>query len=160
VTGSDNACARLPSGTPAVWHLRRNCAISPRQFVVVYCSLVVVSLLVATFWTLLGAWPVLPFAGIDLVCVGAAFLVYARHATDYERVEISAGKVVIDAANGNQMLHVELNPRWVRVTLQDRPRPKIEIRCPEKTIVVGTHVPLHLRASIAREMRQCISRWD
>lgn len=153
MSGSDDASATQ------VWHLRRNCAISPRQFVIFYCSLVTVSLAIATFWTVLGAWTVLPFAGLDLVCVGVAFVVYARHATDYERVEISAGKVVVEAVNGDRVLHLELHPRWVRVNLQDRPRAKIEISCPDRTVLVGTHVPVHLRASIANEMRRSISRW-
>lgn len=41
MSGSDDASATQ------VWHLKRNCAISPRQFVIFYCPLVTVSLAIA-----------------------------------------------------------------------------------------------------------------
>ncbi len=44
------------------------------------------SLLVASLLVWAGAWLVLPFTGIELLAVGVAFVVYARHAVDYERI--------------------------------------------------------------------------
>ena len=145
-------------GYPAVWKLKRNCAITPRQFVIFYCSLATVSLSIAGFWSAMGAWTVLPFAGIDLLGVGAAFLVYARHATDYESVVITAEQLIVETALGSRTTVVELNPRWVRIGLQDKVRPKIEIRYAGNVVLLGTHVPVHRRAIIAGEMRRCIAQ--
>jgi uncharacterized membrane protein len=143
---------------PAVWMLKRNCAITPWQFGVFYCSLATVSLSIAAFWTAMGAWTVLPFAGIDLVAVGAAFLVYARHATDYERIVITPEHLIIETALASRITVIELNPHWIRIGLQEKPRPKIEIRSAGRVILVGTHVPAHRRAIIAGEMRRYIAR--
>jgi uncharacterized membrane protein len=145
-------------GVAAVWMLKRNCAITPKQFGVFYCSLATVSLSIAAFWTALGAWTVLPFAGIDLIAVGSAFLVYARHATDYERIIISPGHLIIETAQASHISVIELNPRWIRIGLEDKPRPKIEIRSAGQVVLVGTHVPVHQRAVIAGEMRRCVAR--
>jgi uncharacterized membrane protein len=62
------------------WTMKRNCSVSPRQFVWFYVSLAVFSLLIAFMLDLIGAWLVLPFTGIELVAVGIAFAIYARHA--------------------------------------------------------------------------------
>jgi uncharacterized membrane protein len=48
------------------WTMKRNCSVSPRQFVWFYVSLAVFSLLIAFMLDLIGAWLVLPFTGIEL----------------------------------------------------------------------------------------------
>ena len=70
------------------WLMKRNCSVSPRQFVCFYMSLAAFSLLIALVLVLRGAWLVLPFTGIDLLAVGVAFAIYARHAVDYERIRL------------------------------------------------------------------------
>ncbi|WP_373281449.1 DUF2244 domain-containing protein [Herbaspirillum rubrisubalbicans] len=50
-----------------------------------------VSLTVALGFTLHGAWTILFFSVIELLAVGAAMLVYARHATDCEVVALESG---------------------------------------------------------------------
>ncbi|WP_418000017.1 DUF2244 domain-containing protein [Herbaspirillum rubrisubalbicans] len=53
-----------------------------------------VSLTVALGFTLHGAWTILFFSVIELLAVGAAMLVYARHATDCEVVALESGGAV------------------------------------------------------------------
>ena len=61
------------------WFLRRNCSVTPQQLGWLYFSLCVVSMAIgAAFW-FQGAKLVLPFAWAELVAVGVAFAVYARH---------------------------------------------------------------------------------
>ena len=62
------------------WLMKRNCSVSPRQFVLFYLSLALFSLFIAFLLVLSGAWLVLPFTGIELLAVGVAFAIYARHA--------------------------------------------------------------------------------
>ena len=66
------------------WFLRRNCSVTPRQLGWLYLSLCIVSLAIGTGFWLQGAKLVLPFAWLELMAVGAAFVVYARHARDGE----------------------------------------------------------------------------
>ena len=146
---------------PRVWTMKRNCSISPRHFILVYCSFIVLSMVMIVPMAIMGFWAIIPFVVANLSFVGAAFLVYARHATDYERVEISAKvspkHLCIEVANGSDLQRMELDPYWIRVGLQNRARPRIEIRTFGETILVGTHLPVHRRAIIALEMRQFLS---
>ena len=67
------------------WLFKRNCSVTPAQLVWLYVSLCVVSLGIAIFFWWQGATLVMPLAWLEIVVVGAAFWVYARHATDGER---------------------------------------------------------------------------
>ena len=66
------------------WRLRRNCSVTPSQLIAFYLMLCTVSLVIGGFFWYQGAPFVLGFAGLELLAVGVAFLVYARHATDRE----------------------------------------------------------------------------
>lgn len=54
-----------------------------------------VSLGIATFFWFQGTTLVMPFAWLELVVVGSAFMVYARHARDGEKIarKDAAGKL-------------------------------------------------------------------
>ena len=56
------------------WLLKRNCALAPRQLLTFYASLCAVSLAIGgVFWSH-GAVLVMPFAGLEMLAVGAALL--------------------------------------------------------------------------------------
>ncbi|HXJ08733.1 MAG TPA: DUF2244 domain-containing protein [Burkholderiales bacterium] len=59
-----------------------NCSISPAGFLGVLVSLAVVTLAIGVGFALLGAWLVLPFAGLEVLSLGAAFVMYARRFGD------------------------------------------------------------------------------
>ena len=93
------------------WLMKRNCSVSPRQFVYFYISLALFSLLIAFLLLLNGAWLVLPFTGIELLTVGVAFVLYARHAVDYERIRLFPNRLVIEQVSAEQLTQFEFNPR-------------------------------------------------
>jgi uncharacterized membrane protein len=66
--------------------LKRNCSISPAGLACVFGMLAVVALAIAIAFAALGAWLILPFAGLEVLLLVAAFVQQARHATDYERI--------------------------------------------------------------------------
>jgi len=60
--------------------LKRNCSISPAGLMCVFAALASVSLAIGIGFALAGAWLVLPFAGLEVVALGVAFVVHARRA--------------------------------------------------------------------------------
>ena len=78
------------------WLLRRNCSVSPKQVGWFFAGLCGVSLGVAGFFWWQGATLVLPFTAVELMAVGTAFLVFARHATDRERISLRDGRLVVE----------------------------------------------------------------
>jgi uncharacterized membrane protein len=138
------------------WRLKRNCSISPKQLFGVYLSLCVVSLAIAGGFAWAGASPVLAFAGIELVLVGVALLVYARHATDQERITLAGAALTVEHQHGGQTERSEFRAAWVRVEPLSSDRSLIEVAGDGHTVRVGRYVRPELRPSLARELRAAL----
>ena len=55
-----------------------NCSISPTGLLCAFAALAAVTLAIATGFALMGAWLVLPFAGLEVLALGVAFVVHVR----------------------------------------------------------------------------------
>ena len=142
----------------ADWLMKRNCSVSPQQFVLFYASLALVSLAIALLLVVRGAWLVLPFTGIELLAVGVAFVMHARHAVDYERVRLFRGRLVIEQMSAERLTQFEFNPRWVRVEQGSSARDVVKLVSRGQTVVVGRHLAQHRRAQFAHELRAALLR--
>lgn len=74
------------------WLLRRHCSVTPTQLGWVYLSLCLTLLGIAAFFWLRGATLVMPFAALEMVAIGIAFLLYSRHAADSERIVLQGDR--------------------------------------------------------------------
>ncbi len=137
-----------------VWLFRRNCSISPRQLLAFFISLSVVSLLVALMCWVGGATLVTPFTVLELVVLGAALWVYARHAGDRERVSISAHLLVVEWENAGVVERVEFNPRWVRIVVSENGL--VEISGGGQRAFVGRYTRGERRERLARDLRRAM----
>lgn len=139
---------------PAVqWLLKRNCSVTPAQLGKLYLSLCVVSLGIGVlFWTQ-GARFVLPFAWLELMAVGAAFLVYARHARDGEKIVLQGRQLVVELENGGRTERAEFERDWVRVEPASGDGSLIQVSGQGRSITVGRHLRPDLRPLLAREIR-------
>lgn len=68
----------------------------------------------------LGAWPVLPFAGLEVAIVALAFRAFARHDGDFERLEIAGGRVRLRTRRAARELELEGHAPWARLVVQER----------------------------------------
>jgi len=59
--------------------------MSPVGLLRVFVGLALIVIAIGTGFALLGAWPVLPFAGLEVLALGIAFVVHARRAGAEER---------------------------------------------------------------------------
>lgn len=144
------------SGQSIHWFLKRNCSVTPSQLGWLYASLCVVSLGIGTVFWLHGAPMVLPFAWIELVAVGAAFVLYARHATDGERIALQGGRLVVELESGGHCERTEFLPHQVRIEPQASDRSLIEVSGQGRSVKVGRYVRPELRAALAREIRMAV----
>jgi uncharacterized membrane protein len=138
--------------------MRRNCSVSPRQFVWFYGSLALVSSAIALSLVARGAWPVLPFTGIELLVVGIAFVIHARHAVDYERIRLFPNRLVIEQMSAERLTRFEFNPRWVRVKRGTSPHDAVRLVSRGQTVAVGQHLAHYRRAQFASELRATLAR--
>lgn len=90
----------------ARWLLKRNCALSPRQLACCFGALAAVTTSIALAFAMQGAWLTLPFALVESAALAVAYVVYARHAGDYERIVVEPGRLVVERASGGR------RPAW------------------------------------------------
>lgn len=138
------------------WLLRRNCSVTPRQLGWLYLSLCIVSLAIGAGFWLQGAKLVLPFAWLELMAVGAAFAVYARHATDGETIRLAGAQLVVELENGGKLQRSEFRREWVRVEPMSDDGSLIELSGQGRSINVGRFVRPELRPELAREIRMAL----
>lgn len=135
------------------WFLRRNCSVTPAQLATVYLSLCLVSLAISGFFWMRGATLVLPFAFLEMLMLGAALFVYARHATDGERIVLQDGRLLVELECGGKLERSEFLGTWVRVEPGAYDKSLIELSGQGKTVRVGRYVRPELRPALAREIR-------
>jgi uncharacterized membrane protein len=138
------------------WLLKRNCSVTPAQLAWLYVSLCTVSLGIAGFFWWQGATLVLPFACLELMLVGTAFVVYARHATDGERIVLDGVRLVVELESAGRMERAEFNRQWVRVEPSHVDGSLIEVSGRGRSVSVGRHVRPELRPALAREIRHAL----
>jgi uncharacterized membrane protein len=134
--------------------LKRNCSISPGGMLRVFALLALSSLCIAAGFALAGAWLILPFAGLEVLALGAAFIVNARHATDFERFEVSAGRLTVEIAEADRVARYELDPRVAKLRLEKKDGfgARVMLRTPGRDFEVGRHLDAEARVEFAAEL--------
>lgn len=129
-----------------------NCSIAPAALVGVFAGLALLTCAIAVAFGLMGAWMVLPFAGIEAAALAIAFVACARRAGDYERVRVGRGEVVVEFARGGVDVRRAFNPAWARLTVECTPRTvRVRLSQSGRQVELGRHLGLERRAEFARE---------
>ena len=109
---------------------------------------------VATFVAALGAWPVLPFAGLEVALVALAFHVLGLHDGDYERLEIGEHEVRYEARCGRDLSRFTANRAWARVEVVDRgERCAVRIAYGGRSVALGKLLTDEGRRHLAAALR-------
>ena len=138
--------------------IKRNCSISPQDLLYVLAFASCVSLGIAAGFAYLGAWPVLPFAGIEVLALTLAFYLNGRHAADYERIALAGGKLVIEASDAGRVRRREFSMPWLRLEERRRgPDLRVVLCSGSAAIEVGRHLDTERRASLAAYLRRSFS---
>ena len=95
----------------------------------------------------------MPFAWLELAAVGAALLVYARHARDGEMISIQGTQLVVELETAGRLERAEFNREWVRIEPKAGDGSLIVVSGQGRSIRVGRHVRPELRPALAREIR-------
>jgi len=121
--------------------LRPNCALSRRSATFFFASLCAVCFGIAGFFAAHGFWPVLPFAGLEMLVLGWALAVSMRRRHTLQRIGISQDLVSIEAREARSSVHLVFPRHWAKVTLRV-PRTALHpsrlfVECQGSTVEVG-----------------------
>lgn len=142
------------------WTIKRNCSASPGQLAGVFGSIVAVSFAFGVAFAAQGLWLVLPFVGVELLAVAAAFVCYGRLAADYERIELRDGEIAVEQVEGSRRSLRRLPSQWARVELQRRGRTgtvSVWLAAGVERIEVGRHLLDARRLRLAEELRTALA---
>ncbi len=152
--GREVALAAGPDSPKAMqWLLRRNCSVTPRQLGAAYALLCGLSLSVALFFVVMGAPMVLAFAGVELLLVGLALLVCARHAGDRETLTLIGGSLCVEQAFGARLQRANFEARWLTVEPLAGQNSLVVLAGQGRSLRIGRHLRPDLRGDLARELR-------
>lgn len=139
-----------------LWDLRRNSSISPRQLLLAYGLLVAVAMVVAMGFWWQGVQAVLVFAGIELLAVGLAMLVIARHAGDREMITLADREMAVEQHVGPLVECTRFRAEWVRVEPSAGEGSLVELSGEGRSVLVGRHVRPEWRDELAQELRRAL----
>lgn len=119
--------------------------------------------LVAFGFVNIGAWLVLPFAGLEFLAFLYAFYVVSAHAGDYESISIDDENVSIEKKSRREVVSVSFNRYWANVTLRDvgggnalTAKTALFIGSHGKEVEFGSLVGEDQRKLLARQIKQKI----
>ena len=137
-----------------VYVARRNDSLSSSGRLLVFGFILTVSLGIAVGFVLIfGAWPILPYAGVEMAVLYGAFRYIDRHAGDYECVTIRGGSVAIEVHEGANVTRLELNRHWASVVCSEGGS-RLALRSHGRDIEVGRHLCEEQRLAMARDLRR------
>ncbi|MBI5720076.1 MAG: DUF2244 domain-containing protein [Burkholderiales bacterium] len=140
------------------WQLRRHCSITPRQMLGAYALLCTISLAVALFFWLTGARAVLAFTGFELMLLGAAMLLFARHAGDRETLTLVGSSLLVERAVGTRVERAAFSADWLTVEPAAGQNSLVELAGQGHTMRVGRYLRRDLRGDFAHELRRSLRR--
>ncbi len=146
------------TAAPHAWRfdLRRQMSLTPRQLGQSYLMLCVLSLAVATGFYWHGARVVLAFSVLELLAVGAAMLLVARHAGDREIITLGSGCLSVERRVGPEVEHTVFRAAWVRVEPTAGDGSLLELSGEGRRVRIGRHVRPELRLELAQELRRAL----
>jgi uncharacterized membrane protein len=125
--------------------------MSPAALAAVFAALAGVVLLIGIGFAIAGAWLILPFAGLEIALLCAAYLAYARHAADYERIEMHGGRVRVEVAEGRAIRQVEFASKGTRLCVEEE---RVLLRGAGQELEIGRHLDADARVKLAAELQK------
>lgn len=135
---------------------RPNCSLSPEETLCVFFVVSLTTLIFAFSFVLIGAWPVLPFAGVELLVLGFCFYRVWRHSHDFERLILEDGKVIVETHEPGCDKHFELNGYWARMVVDYTPDgscQRLALRSHGREVEFGRHLSSSERLDVARQLK-------
>ncbi|MBM3535759.1 MAG: DUF2244 domain-containing protein [Alphaproteobacteria bacterium] len=142
--------------------LRPHRSLTRRGIAMVLTLAAVPSFILGVAFLFMGAWPVTGFLGLDVVLLYAAFRLNNRAARESERVRLSDTELTVDRhAIDGKAEHWSFQPNWLRVDVDDPPRPdsKLLLSTHGRSLAIGRFLPPAERVEVADALRAALRRW-
>lgn len=155
--------ATFDQGSTCRFIIRPNQSLTWRQVQIFYLSMVGICAGIGTGFALLGFWPVLPFAGAELLVLGAALYLTALRTDRSEVVSVHPRTIAVERGRRMPEERWELPRAWTQVRLL-RPRigwypSKLVLRAHGRDVEVGVFLTEEERRHLAQYLTRAIAAY-
>jgi len=142
--------------------IRRNCSLTWGQTKLAICVIALAPVSIALAFAVAGLWPVVPFAGLELLAVAGCFYHCARSASEREVVTVRGGEVVIEKGQKRAERTWSFNRHWAAIALDHSAGTwhpsRLSIRSHGQRVEIGRFLAEQERAALAAELRKFVGR--
>jgi uncharacterized membrane protein len=144
--------------------IRPNRSLSERQLQLAFAVIALICLGIASAFAALGLWPVLPFAGAEIVVVGVGFYLSARSGRESEIVSVADDLVAVERNRRRLHDRLEMQRAWAQIRLL-RPRirwypSQLVIRSHGKAVELGGFLNEEERHQLAGKLQRAIREYE
>ena len=142
--------------------IRPNQSLSWRSALRLYAVISFCCLGIGIAYALHGFWPVLPYAGLEVVVLGIAFYLCFSRSQVREVISVNAEVVSVEKGRHQPQEHWECPRAWARISLQRSPiawyPQQLAVAFQGKQVVIGKFLNEVERCALAAELEQVIHR--
>ncbi len=139
-----------------------NCSLTPRGAVWFFAGTCLVSFTIAGLLALLGFWPILPFAGLEMAVLAWALKASFNRLRNRQTITVSDRDVLVESCKGTQCVQVVFPRHWARVKLccsESRLYPsRLVIESHGRQCEVGDFLTEEERRGLAQRLGRLIGR--
>jgi len=138
------------------WVAQPNRALSPAQTRALLLAAAGISGGIASGFAIAGAWPVLPFAGIEIGALWAALRHLRRHADDEESLEVTDRQVIVSRSIAGRRERHEFIRYWTRLRVDHAPDTgggRLYLRSHGREVEIGQLLTDAQKQALAAELR-------
>jgi len=148
--------------------LSPNCSATWQQTKWVIAIMVAVVMIIALAWTVVGAWVVLPFAGLEVGLFALLMYKISLFTHTQQVINISAASVDIESGYRRKQMLAQMPRQHLDVFYSESKNnwelPRIALCCKENKIVIGDFLNLEDRVKLKDALRNagfiiCRNKW-
>lgn len=114
-----------------------------------------------TGFVLAGAWPVLPFLGLEVLLLWGAFKLCDRAGNAYEAINLTRNALTVRRVNHwGRESGVSFPPHWLQVNIDAAPtrQSPLELRSHGRSLIIGSFLLPEERLRLAQTLRRELDR--
>ena len=141
---------------------RPNCSFPAGGYFYILALTIPSCSVIAVGFTMLGAWPVVPFFLLALSALAHAFYQVQRHAGDFERITIDDDRLILESHDPESDERFEFNCYWAKVILLEeeegiRGHCHLALRSHGREVSFGRFLSDDERAMVGRQLHLRLS---
>jgi uncharacterized membrane protein len=136
---------------------KRNNSLSTSGRYLVFGFIFIVSFGISLAFAAFGAWPVLPFAGLEMLVLFLAFRYIERRSDDYERLTLNGDKLLLERVERGKIRQFEFNRYWAQV-VSDPEGNRLALRSHGREVEFGHYLTAEERMKLAWQLKERIQQ--